>query len=166
MDSRRRRWIGLAGLAATSLLALGAASPVPVLPEDRPVLRTDAERLVLPPVGRDDLLPATASPGTGSQRSSLSLDVEPPRADRGWELTVRTGSLTGQGAAARPPRVYWKLDSEPPSDFRPLGPEEQLVRRSPRATPERITIDVVFGVGWNVVPGRYDVELLFSVEPL
>ena len=59
-----------------------------------------------------------------------------------------------------------KLDSEPPSDLRPLGVEDQLVKRSAHPTQERITVDVVFVVGWNVVPGRYDVELLFSVEPL
>ncbi len=166
MGPREVRQIGLVGILSASLLTLGAASPDPVLHENRPVLRTDSERLVLPSVERDDLLHAGATPGDGSQRSSISLEVEPPRRDCGWELTVRTRSMAGQSAAARPPRVYWKLDSESPSDFRPLGIEEQLVRRSARATHEKITIDVVFGVGWNVVPGRYDVDLLFSVEPL
>jgi len=166
VEPRAPRRLRLAGLLACALLLVGASPPESARPDDRPALTADAERLVLPPVAREDLLEGAASPGSRGRRSSVTLDVEPPRRDRGWELTVRAASMAGRDAAARLPRVYWKLDSEPPSDYRPLDIEERLVKRTTEPTRERITIDVVFGVDWNVTPGRHDVELLFSVEPL
>ena len=156
----------LAGVILASFLALGAASPHPTEHEQRHFLRTDSERLVLPPLEEQDLLPSNAAPDGASRHSSISVDVVPPKGDRGWELTVRTEPMTGRGAALGPPRVYWKLRSESPSDFRPLGDDEQLVRRSAHPTHEKITIDVVFAVDWNVAPGSYDVEFLFSLEPV
>ena len=166
MRGGKTRRVGLAALTLASFLALGTTAPRPAEHEPRHFLRADSERLVLPPVGRHDLRSAAAAPDGGSQHSSISVDVVPPQGDRGWELTVRTEPMTGRGAALGPPRVYWKLASESPSDFRPLGDDEQLVKRSAHPTHEKITIDVVFAVGWNVAPGSYDVEFLFSLEPV
>lgn len=163
VDVRR---IGLVGCMAAGWFTLGATLPKAARHEEAVALQTDAERLVLPWVGKDDLLRSGEAPHGPGQRSSISLEVDPPEIDRGWELTVRTAAAAGPSGSGRRPRVYWKLASQSPFEFRPLGPEQQLVKRSREPSAETITIDVVFGVDWNVVPGRYDVDFVFALEPL
>jgi hypothetical protein len=156
----------LVGALCATGFVLGAALPEAGVPDGGATLRTESERVILPWVGRDDLMAAAATPTGGSQRTSISLDVAPPRVDRGWELTVRAAAVAGPAAGTRPPQIYWKLDSEPSSDFRALGNEAQRVRRSTSSTSEKVTIDVVFGIDWAVGPGRYDVDFQFALEPL
>lgn len=161
---RRRLALALLAPFAPWLLAASAPSTAPAPADERP-LRAAAERITLPWVGADELIPAHGVPRGGS-RSTIELEVDPPLPGRGWELTVRAEPAGGPVAGGRPPRAFWKLDSEPPSGFRPLREEEQLVLRSESATSGRITIDVVFGVDWTVTPGRHDVGFLFDLQPL
>jgi hypothetical protein len=129
-------------------------------------LKAETDRIVLPSVQEEDLLAAAGEPASWGQRSGITVAVAPPEPGHGWELKLRASPSAGRVGVDRSPRVYWKLDSEPPSAFRSLYEDEQVVLRSEKARGRKVTIDLAFGVDWEVAPGRYDVDFVFSVEPL
>lgn len=130
----------------------------------RPVT-ADAYRIMFPLVTEATLDAGHAEFDHASGAYAVRIKVNPPEGAGGWGLYVRAKrpafSPLGQGKPASD--MSWKLDHENMSAYRRLDNYDALVLERPGGGAETVMIDLVVDLGWCTEPGRYTLDLVFTV---